>query len=75
MPKAFILINTKIGEEKKAFQKLSAIPEIKNAHQIYGVYDIIVKLEADTLDELKDIISYQLRQIDNIESTLTLLVT
>lgn len=75
MQQAFILINTIIGEERKAFQKLSDLSEIKEAHQIYGVYDIIVKLEAKTLDELKDVISFQLRQIEDIESTLTLLVT
>lgn len=75
MPKAFKLINTRIGEERKEFQKLSTIPEVKEAHQIYGVYDIIVRLEAITFDELKDEISFQIRQIEDIESTLTLLVT
>ena len=74
MQQAFILINTKIGEEKQAFKTLKNIPNIKQAHQIYGVYDIIAKLEAETIDAINNTISLNIRKNKHIESTITLLV-
>jgi DNA-binding Lrp family transcriptional regulator len=53
---------------------LTAIPEVKEAHMVYGVYDIIARIETDTMQDLKDTISWKIRRLDKVRSTLTMIV-
>ena len=61
MATAFILINSEIGEEKSVLDQLMSLPNVSEAHVVYGVYDLIAKIEADTMDELKKIVTDNLR--------------
>lgn len=72
--KAFVLINTKIGKEGKTIKSLNNIPEVKETLEIYGVYDIIVTIEAENMQALKDVISQKVRRIETIDSTVTMIV-
>ena len=74
MANAFVLINAELGSETDVMKGLKMIDEIKEAHMVYGVYDIIARIEADTMAGLKDIISWKVRHINKIRSTLTMLV-
>jgi DNA-binding Lrp family transcriptional regulator len=47
---------------------------VKEAYVIYGVYDIVAKVEADTVDALKDIITWKVRRLNKVRSTLTAMV-
>jgi len=73
--RAFVLINVEIGLEKKMMDKLKAIPEVKEAHLLHGVYDIIARMESDTMLNLKDAISRKIRSLEKVQSTLTMTVT
>jgi DNA-binding Lrp family transcriptional regulator len=42
--------------------------------EVNGVYDIVVKIASDTLDSLKEIITREIRTIDTVGSTMTLIV-
>ena len=72
---AFVLINTELGQEPNVFKALKSVSEVTEAHQVYGVYDIIVKVETESMEELKDILHQKLRRMDGIRSTLTMIVT
>jgi DNA-binding Lrp family transcriptional regulator len=48
------------------------LPEIVEVYQAYGAYDLIAKVSVDTIDNLKEIISWHIRRIDKIKSTITL---
>ncbi len=74
MPSAFVLINTEIGAEEEILQELKKIPNVKEAYVVYGVYDIVAKVEAENMDKLKEIISWKIRRLDKVRSTLTMLV-
>jgi DNA-binding Lrp family transcriptional regulator len=74
MPTTFVLINSDIGYEKDVVKELKKMKEVREAYTVYGVYDVIAKIEADTMDELKDIVSYKIRGLKNIRSTLTSIV-
>ncbi|MCL7382820.1 MAG: Lrp/AsnC ligand binding domain-containing protein [Thaumarchaeota archaeon] len=74
MPSAFVLINTEIGAEEEILQELKKISNVKEAYVVYGVYDIIAKVEAENMDKLKEIISWKIRRLDKVRSTLTMLV-
>ena len=71
---AFVLINAEIGAESEVLKGLKEIGEVKEAHMVYGVYDIIARIETDTMQELKDIISWKIRRLDKVRSTLTMIV-
>jgi len=74
LPKAFVLINTETGFMNEVLKELSKIEGVKEAYSVYGVYDIIAKVEAKTMDGLKDIVAWKIRRISNVRTTLTMIV-
>jgi DNA-binding Lrp family transcriptional regulator len=74
MPKAFVLINTEIGSEADVLKDLKKVEGIIEAHAVYGVYDIVARVEADTMDKLKEIVTWRVRRLDKVRSTLTMIV-
>lgn len=74
MRRAFVLINTEMGAEKEVTQALRKIPQVKEVYGLYGVYDMIAKVEAESMDKLKDIIGMKIRKLKNVRSTLTMIV-
>jgi Lrp/AsnC family transcriptional regulator for asnA, asnC and gidA len=71
---AYVLINTEMGSEEKVTNDLKKVEEVKEVHQIYGVYDLIVRVETETLEKLKTVISDSIRTLENVRSTLTMIV-
>jgi DNA-binding Lrp family transcriptional regulator len=71
---AFVLINAEIGSESEVLKGLKDINEVKEAYMVYGVYDIIARIQTETMQELKDIISWKIRRLDKVRSTLTMIV-
>lgn len=71
MPSVYLLINCKQGEEKETIEELKQLPEIVEVYQAYGAYDLIAKVSVDTI-EPKESISWRIRRIDKIKSTITL---
>jgi DNA-binding Lrp family transcriptional regulator len=68
------MINAEIGAEPEVLEGLKKIPEVKEAHIVYGVYDIIIRLEAETMKDLKDVISWKIRRFEKVRSTITMIV-
>jgi DNA-binding Lrp family transcriptional regulator len=74
MPTAYVLINYDIGTEENFIDKLKNVPGVMGVSEVNGVYDIVVKIASQTLDDLKDTITRHIRTIDTIRSTMTLIV-
>ena len=53
MPTAFVLINTEIGSEEEVATELRKLEHVKESYVVYGVYDIVARVEAETMDRLK----------------------
>jgi DNA-binding Lrp family transcriptional regulator len=75
MPSAYVLFNISPGLEDEVLRQAKATGGIEEAYVSYGVYDLIVKATAPTPDELKELVTYNLRKINNVTSTLTLMLT
>ena len=73
MEKAYVLLTVEIESGKEVLNALDEIPDVKEVHQLYGVYDFIIYIEAETLQELKDLINDRIRGIRKIRSTLSLI--
>lgn len=74
MPIAFVLINTEIGSESAVLKALKKIGAVQEAYMVYGVYDVVAKVSADTMDKLKEIVTWHVRRLDKVRSTLTMIV-
>jgi DNA-binding Lrp family transcriptional regulator len=72
--KAFVFITVDPGSETKVLKRLREVPEVKESYFMYGVYDIVAKVEADSMDRLKEVITWKVRRLNNIRSTLTTIV-
>jgi DNA-binding Lrp family transcriptional regulator len=72
MESLYILINCDLGAEVEIIKELSKIPEVKEVRGTYGVYDIFVKIEAESNTTLENIITNKVRRISKIRSTVTL---
>jgi DNA-binding Lrp family transcriptional regulator len=74
MPLAFVLINADLGTEEELIKELKKIEEVREVYVVYGVYDVIAKIQADTMDKVKDTITWKIRRLDKVRSTLTMIV-
>ena len=71
---AFVLISCDLGIEENVISELNTIEGIKEIFVTFGVYDILVKAEAENFETLRDtIITWKIRKIPGIRSTLTLM--
>ncbi len=75
MPTAYILLNTEIGAENQVLKALKKIEGVEEAHNLWGVYDIIANIQAESMEKLKYIITKRIEKIGRINSKLTMIIT
>jgi DNA-binding Lrp family transcriptional regulator len=74
MPMAFVLINAEIGSEEEVLKELKKVEGVQESFVVYGVYDVVAKIKADTMDKLKDVVTWHVRRLNKVRSTLTMIV-
>jgi len=74
MPKAFVLINVESGSEDEVLKELKKMEGVEEAFFSYGVYDIITRIRADSMENLKDMVTRRVRGLSKVRSTLTLIM-
>jgi DNA-binding Lrp family transcriptional regulator len=75
MPSAIVLANSEIGKESEIIDVLAKFKEIEETYLVYGVYDIVMRVNSETMEDLETIITQKIRMIPSIRSTLTLIVS
>jgi DNA-binding Lrp family transcriptional regulator len=70
---AYVLINCEIGAEQKVIDQIKPIDGIKEVRGVFGAYDVLAKIETASAERLREIITWKIRKIDRIRSTLTLM--
>lgn len=73
MPSALILINTEINVLEKVLESLKKVKLIEEAYSLYGVYDIITKIDVENMDILKETVSI-IRHLPGVRTTLTMTI-
>ena len=74
MPTAYIFINCTLSSEENIIKEIATIPEVKEVRGTYGVYDIFVKVKADSIELLNHIITTKIRRTPGVSSTVTMVV-
>ena len=69
---AYVLVNSEIAHEMDVMRELLKLDFVKEAKGTFGVYDIFVKIEANSSKEIEDIVTKQIRKTIHVLSTTTL---
>jgi DNA-binding Lrp family transcriptional regulator len=73
MPTAYVLINCEISHKAEVIKEISQLPGIFEVAEVHGAYDILVRLNQASVEELKETIKWHLKKIPDIKSTVTLI--
>ncbi|WP_320774231.1 Lrp/AsnC ligand binding domain-containing protein [Streptomyces sp. CRN 30] len=71
MVQAYILIQTEVGKASAVAETISELPGVIQAEDVTGPYDVIVRAQADTVDELGRMVVAKVQRVDGITRTLT----
>ena len=69
-----MLINTDAGAEDEVFEKLKELSQVTEAYVVYGVYDIVIRVETENMEKLRDFVTNSIRKLPKVRSTLTMIV-
>lgn len=73
MPSAYVLINCDLGYSKDISRYLREIVDVKEVGEVNGVYDLVAKVESGTVKDLRETLTWKIRTLAKINSTLTLM--
>ncbi len=73
MASAYVLINCELGSEEEIIDSLKHMESVKEVHGTFGAYDIIAKIENSDTDKLRETITWNIRKLERVRSTLTLM--
>ena len=73
MATAYVLVNCDLGFDTEIIDEIKQLEDVKETHGVFGTYDILVKLESDNVENLRDIITWKIRKLNRVRSTLTLM--
>lgn len=71
MVQAYILIQTEVGKASAVAETIGRIPGVIQAEDVTGPYDVIVRAQSDTVDDLGRMVVAKVQQVDGITRTLT----
>ncbi|MDQ3839717.1 MAG: Lrp/AsnC ligand binding domain-containing protein [Thermoproteota archaeon] len=74
MTSAFLFINAELLFIEDVINKLKQIPEIVAIFKVQGIYDIIARVNSETEENLKELVSGRIRSIDKITGTVTVII-
>ena len=74
MPMAYVLLTTESDAVNSVIESLRKMDCVTETFMVYGVYDIIATVKAETMDKLREIVTWNLRSLDKVRSTLTMIV-
>jgi DNA-binding Lrp family transcriptional regulator len=73
MVTSYTLARVKPAKDKQVYDLVKKLPSVKEVITTYGEYDMIIKVEIDSLESLDDFVFNKLRIIEGIELTTTLI--
>ena len=67
------MINCELGSEESVIAELKTMTDVVEVHGTFGAYDILAKVESEQVEKLRETITWKVRKIPKIRSTLTLM--
>ena len=69
---AYVLIKSDLGAEQKVIEQLEKLEQVVRIDRTFGDYDMVVKLESEHIEKIRETISRNIKKIDKVRSTRTL---
>lgn len=70
---AYVLVNCELGAETDLIEKLNEMEQVKDVFETIGTHDMMVKLEAENFEKIREIVSWNIQKLDKVRSTSTLI--
>jgi len=71
--KAYVLMNTELAKEEEVVKELMKIEGVREAYALYGIYDVIAEVEAESMEKIREIVLTRIRRLENVRTTITLI--
>jgi DNA-binding Lrp family transcriptional regulator len=69
---AYVMINCELGAEETIMEKLKEIEQVKDVFGTIGTHDMMVKLDAENFEKIREIVSRNIQKIEKIRTISTL---
>jgi len=73
MTDAYVMLNCELGAEAEIIEKLKELEQVADVFETIGTYDMLVKLQADNFEKIREIVSRNIQQLPKVRSTSTLI--
>jgi DNA-binding Lrp family transcriptional regulator len=71
---AVVLVNTDLDSQDRVIESLRLVDGVEEVHALYGVYDLLIKIKANSIDKLKEITKFRIKPIAGVNSSLALMI-
>ncbi|AJM92746.1 MULTISPECIES: Lrp/AsnC ligand binding domain-containing protein [Nitrosopumilus] len=73
MTDAYVMLNCELGAETEIIEKLKEIEQVADVFETIGTHDMLVKLQAENFEKIREIVSWNIQKLDKVRSTATLI--
>ncbi len=73
MATAYVLISCDLGFDAEIVDEIKQVEDVKEVRGVFGAYDILAKVESANVENLRDTITWKIRKLNRVRSTLTLM--
>ncbi len=73
MTDAYVMLNCELGAEEEIIKKLKELEQVKDVFETIGTHDMLIKLQADNFEKIREIVSRNIQQLPKVRSTSTLI--
>jgi DNA-binding Lrp family transcriptional regulator len=74
MISAVVLLNTNLDAQEKILENIRLVDGVEEAHVLYGVYDLLIKIKGNSIEKLKEITKLRIKPIAGVNSSLTMMI-
>ncbi len=69
---AYVLIKSDLGAEENVKEQLEKLEQVQQVERTFGGYDMVVKMESEHIEKIRETITWNIKKLDKVRSTLTL---
>jgi len=73
MTDAYVMLNCELGAEAEIIEKLKEIEQVADVFETIGTHDMLVKLQAENFEKIREIVSWNIQKMPKVRSTSTLI--
>jgi len=73
MTDAYVMLNCELGAEEEIIEKLKELEQVIDVFETIGTHDMLVKLQADNFEKIREVVSYNIQKLPKVRSTSTLI--